>query len=124
MGHYPSTACASSRMAARRPSSSRTQSHLYNTKALREMHSTVTRNLVKRTSPRARGTWRPPRCTSRRGMVAEATYKYMQLVEESCRPWPTARNRSCAAASRTPFDHRWSDLVDLSDEQARGGGPR
>ena len=114
----PSTAGASSKDGGKETFVVADESHLYNTKALREMHSTVTRNLVKR--KKSAGTWYLETTTMYlpgEESVAEATYKYMQLVEESMQAVANGKKPKLRGRIRMLFDHRWSDLVDLSDEQ-------
>lgn len=118
----PSTAGASSKDGGKETFVVADESHLYNTKALREMHSTVTRNLVKR--KKSAGTWYLETTTMYlpgEESVAEATYKYMQLVEESMQAVANGKKPKLRGRIRMLFDHRWSDLVDLSDEQKLAG---
>lgn len=82
------------------------ESHLYATKMLRQMYKTVTRNLVKR--KRIAETWFIETTTMYlpgEESVAEETFKYAQAVNEG-----KARGRM-----RMVYDHRWSDLKDLSN---------
>lgn len=93
------------------------ESHLYNTKQLREMHATITRNLVKR--KKTAETWYIETTTMYlpgEESVAEATYKYMQLVEETMLAQEQGKKGRLRGRIRMLFDHRWSDLEDLSDE--------
>jgi len=88
------------------------ESHLYATKMLRQMYKTVTRNLVKR--KRIAETWFIETTTMYlpgEESVAEETFKYAQAVNEG-----KARGRM-----RMVYDHRWSDLKDLSNLEALEG---
>lgn len=84
------------------------ESHLYNNKALRQMYSTVTRNLAKR--KKKAEPWSLETTTMYapgEDSIAEQTYELGQLIKEG----KTRR-------SRLLFDHRWGEIEDLNDEEA------
>lgn len=94
------------------------ESHLYNTGQLRSMYNTVTRNLTKR--KKIAGTWFIETTTMYlpgEDSKAEETYKFAQQIVESDAS-VAAGGKPKVRRSRMVFDHRWSDLKDLSDEAA------
>lgn len=96
------------------------ESHLYNTKELRQMYSTVTRNLNKR--KKIAETWALETTTMYlpgEESVAEATYHYAQQIKESTRELKEGERRKVKVRrTRLLFDHRWGEIVDLNDEEA------
>lgn len=96
------------------------ESHLYNTKELRNMYSTVTRNLNKR--KKIAETWALETTTMYlpgEESIAEATYNYAQQIMESNRVLGEGEKRKVRVRrSRLLFDHRWGEIVDLNDEEA------
>ncbi|MDO5619282.1 hypothetical protein [Kocuria sp.] len=92
------------------------ESHLYNTPQLRKMHNTVTRNLVKR--KKLDQTWYIETTTMYapgEESVAEATYKFAELIEESLAALADGGRPKFRGRIRMLYDHRWSDLQDLAD---------
>lgn len=96
------------------------ETHLYNTKQLWQMYSTVTRNLNKR--KKIAETW----CLETTTMympgeesVAEATFRYAQDIFESERQLAEGEVRKVKVRrARMLFDHRWGEVDDLADEEA------
>lgn len=91
------------------------ETHLYTTDTLREMYSTVTRNLVKR---RREGSWFIETTTMYEpgeDSIAEDTYFLADQIQEGK-----------ARRPRLLFDHRWADMVSLEkikvkDDSLKGG---
>lgn len=96
------------------------ETHLYNTKQLKQMYATVSRNLNKR--KRAAEPWALETTTMYlpgEDSVAEDTYHYAQDIEESERPLEEGERRKVKVKrARLLFDHRWGNVVDMSDEEA------
>lgn len=114
----PSTAGSASKDGGKETFAVFDETHLYNTPVLRQMYSTVTRNLDKR--KKNAETWYIETTTMYlpgEDSVAEQTYKYAQMIEESQRLVAEGK-RSKVRRMKVLYDHRWSDLKDLSDEDA------
>lgn len=96
------------------------ETHLYNTKQLKQMYSTVTRNLNKR--KKIAETWALETTTMYlpgEDSVAEDTYHYAQDIFESERELEEGEKRKVKVRrARLLFDHRWGNVVDMSDEEA------
>jgi hypothetical protein len=104
----PSTAGAASKDGGKETFAVFDESHLYNTRELRQMYYTVTRNLAKR--GRVAEPWYLETTTMYlpgEDSIAEQTYRYAQLIAEGK-----------AKRQRMLYDHRWSPLKeeDLGDE--------
>lgn len=105
-----STASASSKDGGLETFSIMDESHLYKTPELRDMFETVTRNLRKRKG--TDGTWYIETTTMfapGEDSIAEKTYAQAELLREG---------RAKRGRHRLLYDHRWGEVVDLSDEQA------
>lgn len=90
------------------------ETHLYNTRELRNMFATVTRNMRKR--KKAAGTWFLETTTMfapGEESVAEATYGAASLIDEG-QKIGTAKVRR----ERMLAYHRWGECEDLTDEKA------
>lgn len=84
------------------------ETHLYNTRELRQMYDTVTRNLRKRKG--TDGTWYIETTTmfaAGEDSIAEATYKLAEAL-----------NEGKARRERQLYDHRWGECKNLADEKA------
>lgn len=96
------------------------ETHLYNTKQLKQMYSTVTRNLNKR--KKIAETWALETTTMYlpgEDSVAEDTYHYAQDIFESERELePGEKRKVKVRRARLLFDHRWGHVVDMADEEA------
>lgn len=102
----PSTAGAASKDGGKETFVVFDESHLYITPMLRQMYSTVTRNLRKR--KKIAGTWFIETTTMYapgQESVAEATYHLADSIQEGK-----------ARRNKLLFDHRWGQIEDLSDE--------
>jgi len=104
----PSTAGAASKDGGKETFAVFDESHLYNTRELRAMYTTVTRNLAKR--GRRAEPWYLETTTMYapgEDSVAERTYAYAQAIAEGK-----------ARRTRMLYDHRWSPLGqdELADE--------
>lgn len=95
------------------------ETHLYNTPQLRAMYATVNRNLPKRA--RLAEPWALETTTMYapgEESIAEETYDYAQVIEESTRELDAGEKRKMRAKrTRMLFDHRWGEVVDLDDEE-------
>ncbi len=103
----PSTASSSSKDGGKETFVVFDETHIYNTKELRQMYDTVVRNLDKRKG--TAGTWFLETTTMYapgEESVAEATYAEAEALSEGRKvgDW------------RLLYDHRWGDCDDLSDE--------
>lgn len=97
----PSTASAASKDGGKETFVVFDETHLYTSKALHEMYDTIVRNTGKR---QLEGAWFIETTTMYapgEESVAEATFKYAQMIEEGK-----------ALRSRLLFDHRWGELQD------------
>ncbi len=115
----PSTAGSSSKDGGKETFAVFDETHLYNTKTLREMYATVTRNLTKR--KKIAETWYIETTTMYlpgEESIAESTYKYAQQIEEAFKALAEGAKSRLRGRIRMLYDHRWSDLKDLSDEDA------
>lgn len=116
----PSTAGAASKDGGKETFVVFDESHLYNNNLLRQMYSTVTRNLNKR--KKIAETWALETTTMYlpgEESVAEQTYNYAQIINEATRELSEGEKRKYKVRrTRLLFDHRWGDVVDLSDEEA------
>lgn len=96
------------------------ESHLYNTNELRQMYSTVTRNLNKR--KKIAETWALETTTMYlpgEESVAENTYNYAQQIMETFKLLAEGERRKVKVRrARLLFDHRWGEIVDMDDEEA------
>lgn len=96
------------------------ETHLYNTKQLKQMYATVSRNLNKR--KKQAEPWALETTTMYmpgEDSVAEDTYRYAQDIEESTRELlPGEKRKVKVKRARMLFDHRWGEIEDLSDEEA------
>lgn len=118
----PSTAGSASKDGGKETFAVMDETHLYNTPGLRSMHTTVTRNLVKRKA--VDETWYIETTTMYapgEESVAEQTYKYAQAVEESLVALAEGRAPKVRGRLRMLYDHRWSDLQNLADLDALEG---
>lgn len=96
------------------------ETHLYNSNQLRQMYATVSRNLNKR--KKKAEPWALETTTMYlpgEESVAEATYNYAQAIFESTKELEEGEKRKVKVKrARLLFDHRWGDVVDLTDEEA------
>lgn len=96
------------------------ETHLYNTKQLKQMYSTVSRNLNKR--KKKAEPWALETTTMYlpgEESVAEDTYNYAQAIFEATKALEEGEARKVKVKrARLLFDHRWGEVVDLSDEEA------
>jgi hypothetical protein len=118
----PSTASSSSKDGGKETFVGFDESHLLIGRELRQMYSTVTRNLRKR--KRAAETWYLETTTMYRPgeeSIAEDTYKLAELIAEG-----QAGGKSKVKRERLLLDHRWGelDLADLADERLLAGALR
>lgn len=117
----PSTAGAASKDGGKETFVVFDESHLYTTKTLKQMYSTVTRNLNKR--KKIAETWALETTTMYlpgEDSVAEDTYRYAQIIWEATRTLGEGEKRKAKVKrSRLLFDHRWGEITreDMSDEQ-------
>lgn len=84
------------------------ETHLYNTRELRQMYDTVTRNLRKR--KKTDGSWYIETTTmfaAGEDSVAESTYRLAEALAEGK-----------ARRERQLYDHRWGECKNLADEKA------
>jgi phage terminase large subunit-like protein len=105
----PSTASSASKDGGKETFVVFDESHLYNQPELRQMYTTVTRNLRKR--KRIAGTWYLETTTMfapGENSIAESTYQEADAIK-------AGRKRS---AGRLLYDHRWGECEDLSNEEA------
>lgn len=103
----PSTSSSASKDGGKETFVAFDETHLYNTPELRRMYETVTRNMRKR---KREGTWYIEGTTMfapGQESVAETTYKQAEMIQEGR-----------VKRARLLFDHRWGEVVDLSDEEA------
>lgn len=115
----PSTAGSASKDGGKETFAVFDETHLYNTPQLRAMYETVTRNLSKRKKDAE--PWYIETTTMYlpgEESIAEATYKYAHLIEESIAALAAGGRPKVRGRLRLLYDHRWSDLKDLSDEAA------
>lgn len=97
------------------------ESHLYNTNQLRNMYSTVTRNLNKR--KKIAETWALETTTMYlpgEDSIAEKTYDYAQAIHEATRELnPGEKRRAIVKRTRLLFDHRWGEIGpdEMTDEE-------
>lgn len=102
----PSTAGAASKDGGKETFVVFDESHLYITPMLRQMYSTVTRNLRKR--KKIAGTWFIETTTMYapgQESIAEQTYMLADSIEQGK-----------ARRNKLLFDHRWGEIEDLSNE--------
>lgn len=102
----PSTAGAASKDGGKETFVVFDESHLYITPMLRQMYSTVTRNLRKR--KKIAGTWFIETTTMYapgQESIAEQTYMLADAIQEGK-----------ARRNKLLFDHRWGQIEDLADE--------
>lgn len=96
------------------------ETHLYNNNQLRQMYATVSRNLNKR--KKKAEPWALETTTMYlpgEESVAEATYNYAQAIFEATKELEEGEKRKVKVKrARLLFDHRWGDVVDLTDEEA------
>jgi len=96
------------------------ETHLYNTKQLKQMYATVSRNLNKR--KKFAETWALETTTMYmpgEDSVAEDTFRYAQDIFESERELADGEKRKVKVRrARLLFDHRWGDVEDFTDEEA------
>ena len=117
----PSTAGAASKDGGKETFVVFDESHLYITKGLKQMYSTVTRNLNKR--KKIAETWALETTTMYlpgEDSIAEETYKYAQMIWESTRTLNAGEKRKVKVKrARLLFDHRWGEIKseDMSDEE-------
>jgi hypothetical protein len=104
----PSTAGAASKDGGKETFVVYDESHLYNTPQLRQMYTTVSRNLHKR--KKFDGTWAIETTTMYapgQESIAEQTYMYAEQIKQGK-----------ARRAKLLFDHRWGTIEDVSDEKA------
>ncbi len=114
----PSTAGAASKDGGKETFVVFDESHLYITPMLRQMYSTVTRNLRKR--KKIAGTWFIETTTMYspgQESIAEQTYQLADSLEENKLALAeSGRRKFKNLRSNLLFDHRWGAIEDLSDE--------
>lgn len=110
----PSTAGAASKDGGKETFVVFDESHLYITPMLRQMYSTVTRNLRKR--KKIAGTWFIETTTMYapgQESIAEQTYRLADAIQEK-----GASGKHKNLRTNLLFDHRWGEIEDLTDEKA------
>lgn len=116
----PSTAGAASKDGGKETFVVFDESHLYVTPMLRQMYSTVTRNLRKR--KKIAGTWFIETTTMYspgQESIAEQTYQLADSLEENnLEIAMTGKRKYKNLRANLLFDHRWGSIEDLSDEDA------